>query len=78
LLAGADVVMVASVLMKYGPQYMQVLLDELELWLSAREYTSVSEIRGKMSHQNVVNPDEFERVNYIKVLDNAREITSLF
>ena len=71
LLAGANVVMVASALMKHGPQYIQVLLDELEQWLDARDYASVSEIRGKMSHKNVVNPDEFERVNYIKALGRA-------
>ncbi len=68
LLAGADVVMVASTLIRHGPQYLQVLLEELVLWLEAREYTSVNEIRGKMSHKNVANPSEFERVNYIKAL----------
>ena len=68
LLAGADVVMVASALMRRGPQYIQVMLDELQQWLSARDYASLDEIRGKMSHQHVVNPGEFERVNYIKSL----------
>jgi len=68
LLAGADVVMVASALMNHGPQYLHVLLDDLEQWLNARGYTSINEIRGKMSHKHVVNPDEFERVNYIKSL----------
>jgi len=68
LLAGADVVMVASALMRHGPQYLQVILDELTEWLNAREYAAVSEIRGKMSHQHVANPGEFERVNYIKAL----------
>lgn len=71
LLAGSDVVMVASALMRNGPEYLKVLIDELEQWLQARDYKSVSEIRGKMSHQNVVNPDEFERVNYIKALGKA-------
>lgn len=71
LLAGSDVVMVASALMRNGSEYLKVLIDELEQWLQARDYKSVSEIRGKMSHQNVVNPDEFERVNYIKALGKA-------
>ena len=68
LLAGSDVVMVASALMRNGPEYLKVLIEELEQWLQVRDYKSVSEIRGKMSHKNVVNPDEFERVNYIKAL----------
>jgi len=71
LLAGADVVMVASALMRHGPQYLQVLIDELDSWLSVRDYASVNEIRGKMSHKHVVNPDEFERVNYIKALGSG-------
>jgi len=71
LLAGADVVMVASALMRHGPEYMQIMLDELQQWMSAREYQSVAEIRGKMSHKHVVNPGEFERVNYIKTLGSA-------
>lgn len=70
LLAGADVVTVASALMKYGPQYLQVLLDDLEQWLTARGYQSLEEVRGVMSRQHAVNPGAFERVNYIKVLES--------
>ncbi len=71
LLAGADVVMVASVLMRQGPEYLQQILEDLVNWLEARDYQSIDEIRGKMSHQHVVNPGEFERVNYIKALGGA-------
>lgn len=74
LLAGADTVMVASALMKHGPQYIQVLLDDLNDWLDARGYTSINEIRGKMSHLNAINPEAFERVNYIKVLEKASSL----
>jgi dihydroorotate dehydrogenase (fumarate) len=70
LLAGADTVMVASVLMKNGPQYLSVLLKETINWLEARDYRSLSEVRGVMSRQNVKDPGAFERVNYIKVLEN--------
>ena len=70
LLAGADVVMVASVLLKHGPQYLQVLLAETEQWLAARHYRNLAEARGVMSRQKVKNPEEFERINYIKVLES--------
>jgi dihydroorotate dehydrogenase (fumarate) len=71
LLAGADVVMVASVLMKKGPQYLSVLKSETENWLTAREYRSLTEVRGVMSRKNVWDPGAlFERVNYIKVLES--------
>ena len=74
LLAGADTVMVASALMKHGPQYLQVLLDELNDWLNSRNFSSVDEIRGKMSRLNAINPDAFERVNYIKTLEHASSL----
>lgn len=70
LLAGADAVAVASVLMKNGPQHLQVLVDDLEQWLSARNYQSLDEVRGIMSRQQAANPGAFERVNYIKVLES--------
>ncbi len=70
LLAGADVVMVASALMKNGPQYLQVLVDGLTEWLTARQYANLSELRGLMSRQKAANPGAFERVNYIKVLES--------
>ncbi len=68
LLAGADVVMAASILMKKGPEYLPVILQELNQWLDAREYQSIEEIRGQMSHKKVANPAEFERVNYLKAI----------
>jgi len=70
LLAGADVVMVASVLLKHGPQYLQVLIEETDQWLSARSYRNLAEARGVMSRERVKNPEAFERINYIKVLES--------
>lgn len=70
MLAGADTVMVASALMKNGPQFLQVLVDGLEHWLTARDYQSLEEIKGVMSKKNVSDPGAFERINYIKVLES--------
>ncbi len=74
ILAGADVVMLASLLMKHGPQHLQVLTRELSEWLEARGYSSIDEIRGKMSRINAANPEAFERVNYIKTLESASSL----
>ncbi len=74
ILAGADVVMLASLLMKHGPQHLQVLTRDLSEWLEARGYSSIDEIRGKMSRINAVNPEAFERVNYIKTLESASSL----
>jgi dihydroorotate dehydrogenase (fumarate) len=68
LLAGADVVMTTSALLKHGIGHMSVLLDGLESWLLARELASPGEIRARMSHGAIDDPAAFERANYIRIL----------
>ena len=72
LLAGADVVMTTSSLLRHGVSHMKVLLDGLKAWLAARDLESVSSIRGRMSHRKVGDRVAFERANYIKTLQFYR------
>jgi len=73
LLAGADAVMTASALLQHGPEYIGSLLLDLERWMEANEYTAVSELQGIMSQHSVPNPEEFERANYIKVIETYKK-----
>jgi dihydroorotate dehydrogenase (fumarate) len=68
LLAGADVVMLASVLLKHGPETLSKLRDELTTWLTEKEYESVTQMKGSMSRANCPTPSELERGNYMKAL----------
>ena len=68
LLAGADVVMTTSALLRHGVDHMATLVDGLGDWLSARGLASPADIRGKMSHARIADPLAYERANYIKVL----------
>jgi dihydroorotate dehydrogenase (fumarate) len=68
LLAGADVVMTTSALLRHGIEHMQVLLDQLDRWLAARDIDSPDRIRGRMSHKEIDDPTVFERANYIRIL----------
>lgn len=68
LLAGADVVMTASALIKKGIPYIYQILAELEEWMQARHFHSISEMQGVMSQMQVKDPTAYERANYIKVL----------
>jgi dihydroorotate dehydrogenase (fumarate) len=68
LLAGADVVMTTSALLERGVAFMRVLLEGLTYWLEAREMESLADIRGLMSQRRVRDPMQFERANYIKIL----------
>ncbi len=68
LLAGADVVQMATALLRYGPPYVKKLLEEVERWLDEHEYTSVEQMTGSLSRGNSPDPSAFERANYMKAL----------
>ena len=68
LLAGADVVMTSSALLRHGVGYMKVLLDGLKSWLTARDLDTLDRIRGRLSQCNITDPAAFVRANYIRVL----------
>jgi dihydroorotate dehydrogenase (fumarate) len=68
LLAGADVVMTTSALLRHGVKHIESLLTGLEAWLSSREIESIDEMRGMLSQRRVRDPETFERANYIKIL----------
>lgn len=68
LLAGADCVMIASSLLKKGPQHVATLVRGIEAWMAEREYQSVAQMKGSLSQQSCPDPDAFERSNYMKAL----------
>ena len=68
LLAGADVVMTTSSLLRHGVGHMRKLLDGLTALMRARAIASLDDIRGRMSQRSLGNPTAFERANYINIL----------
>ncbi len=68
ILVGADAVMVAAVLIRYGPRWIETTLGELTQWLTNKEYTGVAQMKGSMSLRNCPDPAAFHRVNYLKSL----------
>jgi dihydroorotate dehydrogenase (fumarate) len=72
LLAGADVTHLCSVLLRYGPQHLKTLLEELNTWLDEHEYSSVQQLKGSISQQHAADPAAYSRANYVKVLDSFK------
>jgi dihydroorotate dehydrogenase (fumarate) len=68
LLAGADVVMTTSALLRHGPAHLRTLVAGLNDWLQRREYLGVAQMRGSLSQQNVAQPEAFERANYVRMM----------
>jgi dihydroorotate dehydrogenase (fumarate) len=68
LLAGADVVMMASSLLRNGADHLETVFLGLQEWMREREYESVQQMKGSMSRKNCPDPAGFERANYIKAI----------
>jgi len=70
LLAGADVAMMASALLRHGPEHVATTLDGLQRWLEAGDYESVDQLRGALSYAAVADPSGYERANYLQTLSH--------
>ncbi len=64
LLAGADVVMSTSALLRHGAGYMESLVEGLAHWLEVRDFQSVDEIRGLLCQPHDNKAGARERAAY--------------
>lgn len=72
VMAGADVTMMCSALLKNGPGYVVKVLADLDQWMLEHEYISVQQMKGSMSQKAVADPAAFERANYVKALHSYK------
>ena len=77
VMAGADVTMLCSALMRHGIQHIQRVEMELAAWLEKHGYKSLGEIRGIMSQQNCSDPSAFERAQYVRGLSSYKSLFPL-
>jgi dihydroorotate dehydrogenase (fumarate) len=71
LLAGADVVMTTSSLLRHGPAHVTALLDGLTAWMDRKGIGSVAEIRGLLATVDDASQPEFGRVGYLGAVERA-------
>ncbi|MGI9606398.1 MAG: dihydroorotate dehydrogenase-like protein [Acidimicrobiales bacterium] len=74
VLAGADVAMMTSALLRKGPQHAGVVIDGVRQWFSDRGYASLDEGRGSLSQQSSPDPSAFERANYAEAITSFPRI----
>jgi dihydroorotate dehydrogenase (fumarate) len=72
LMAGANVTMMASELLRNGVNRIDEILNDMRVWMEEHEYESIEMMQGSMSQKNVAEPAAFERANYMKVLQSWR------
>jgi dihydroorotate dehydrogenase (fumarate) len=68
LLAGADVAMMTSALLRNGPDHLRSVEVEVRDWMDRHGYETAGQLRGQLSQRSVPDPAAFERANYIKTL----------
>ncbi len=72
IMAGSDVTMLTSALIKFGPEYLRGLQIRLVEWMNENEYDSISQMRGSMSMKNTAEAESFVRANYVKILNQYK------
>jgi dihydroorotate dehydrogenase (fumarate) len=71
LLAGADVVMTTSSLLRHGPEHATVLLDGLSAWMGRKGFDTVGEVRGRLAVPQGSDEAAHERAGYVAALRAA-------
>jgi dihydroorotate dehydrogenase (fumarate) len=72
LLAGANVAMMTSALLKHGIGHLGDVQRDMLTWLEGNEYDSITQLRGSLSQINSPDPAAFERVQYMRALTTYR------
>lgn len=72
IMAGANVTMMLSSLLKFGVGHIADVTTRMKAWMEEHEYESIEQMRGSMSYMNVPDPAKFERANYMKVLHSYK------
>jgi dihydroorotate dehydrogenase (fumarate) len=68
LLAGSDAVQIVSTIYKRGIGYIESILIEIEKWMVNKKYTSLSDFKGKLSSENMMDPFAYKRAQYVDIL----------
>jgi dihydroorotate dehydrogenase (fumarate) len=72
--AGADSTQMCAALLQNGPEYLGKVLVDMSEWLESHEYDSLQMLKGSMSQKAVAEPAAFERANYMKALNDYRNV----
>jgi len=68
LMAGADVTMLCSTLIRHGPGHIKAIEKDLVAWMEEHEYESVKQLKGSLSQKKCPAPAAFERAQYMRAI----------
>ena len=68
MLAGADVVLLVSALLRHGPTHVELMRQGLERWMKWHAMERLDDVRGAVSLRTTDDRSSFERAHYIRTL----------
>jgi dihydroorotate dehydrogenase (fumarate) len=77
LMAGADVTMVCSALLRNGIGHLRHLELGVREWMEEKEYESVHQMQGSMSQLRCPDPGAFERAQYMRAVKGLRHVVQV-
>jgi dihydroorotate dehydrogenase (fumarate) len=72
LMAGADVTMMCSALLRNGIGHLREIETKMCEWMEEHDYQSVQQMQGSMSQKYCSDPTAFERAQYMRALLSYR------
>ncbi len=71
ILAGADVVTIASAALDRGPEVFDDIRRGLRSWLDEQGFGSIARARGLLSQSAIPDPAAWERAHYVEALEQG-------
>jgi len=68
LMAGADVAMLCSTLLRNGIEHLRTIESQMCEWMEEHDYESVRQLQGSMSQKYCADPNAFERAQYMRAV----------
>ncbi len=68
LMAGADVAMLCSTLLRNGVGHLRTIETQMCEWMEEHDYESVRQLQGSMSQKYCADPNAFERAQYMRAV----------
>ncbi|MDD5200436.1 MAG: dihydroorotate dehydrogenase-like protein [Terrimicrobiaceae bacterium] len=68
LMAGADVTMLCSALLRHGIAHIKTVEREMIEWMEEIDCKSIEQLKGSLSQEHCADPSAFERAHYIRAV----------
>jgi dihydroorotate dehydrogenase (fumarate) len=72
LMAGADVTMLCSTLLRNGIGHIREIEARMCEWMEEHDYQAVQQLQGSMSQKYCSDPAAFERAQYMRAVLSYR------